>query len=57
MNRGRRERMPWKIVKSGNKWKVVSKTSGKTKGTHETREEALKQLRALYYLQSKGKIR
>jgi len=40
--------MPYAIRKRGNKWVVVNKETGKVKGTHETREKALRHLRALY---------
>jgi hypothetical protein len=40
--------MPYAIHKSGTEYKVVSKDSGKTMGTHPTEEHAKKQLAALY---------
>ena len=40
--------MPWKIEKRGDEFAVVSKESGKVKGTHDTRAEAEAQVRALY---------
>jgi len=39
--------MPYKIRKSGRKWKVVSE-KGKVKGTHSSEKDAKEQLRALY---------
>lgn len=44
--------MPWKIEKgqgkcSPDQWSVV-KESGEVEGCHDSRESALKQLRALY---------
>ena len=35
------------IRKSGDKWKVYAKHSGKVLGTHDTYEEALDQLKAI----------
>lgn len=40
--------MPWEIVKSGDKYKVVAKKGKKVFGTHGSRAGAEAQLRALY---------
>lgn len=40
--------MPWEIKKRGSKWVVVKKGTTKVYGTHDTRREAVAQLRALY---------
>lgn len=40
--------MPFKIEKRGNKYQVVNASTGKIKGTHATKAQANKQLRALY---------
>jgi hypothetical protein len=40
--------MPWKVVKRGSKYLVVNELNGHVKGTHETRKQAVQQLRALY---------
>jgi len=40
--------MPWKVEKRGDEFAVVSKESGKVEGTHDTRQEAEEQVRALY---------
>lgn len=40
--------MPYSIKKAGSKFQVVSKDTGKVHGTHPTREDAQKQMRALY---------
>ena len=40
--------MPWEAQKRGSKWVVVSKESGKVKGTHGSKAEADAQVRALY---------
>ena len=39
--------MPYSIRKSGSKYKVVNKRTGKTKGTHSSRSSAEKQRRLL----------
>jgi hypothetical protein len=45
--------MPWKIVgdhpscPSGRPWAVVKESNGEVEGCHETREDAIDQLRAL----------
>lgn len=39
---------PWKVVERGGKYVVVGQENGKVFGTHDTREEALAQMRALY---------
>lgn len=40
--------MPWEIKKRGSKWVVVKKGTTKVYGAHDTRQEAVAQLRALY---------
>lgn len=40
--------MPYKILKRGEYFVVISKKTGKVKGKHKTRKKALSQLRALY---------
>jgi len=40
--------MPYSIKKSNDKYKVVKKEGGKVMGTHDTRQKAEKQVRALY---------
>ena len=40
--------MPYKIEVDGSKFKVVSKEGGKVHGTHSSRKDAMKQMRALY---------
>jgi hypothetical protein len=39
--------MPYKIVKSGSKYKVINTEKGTTKGTHSTKAKALSQMRLL----------
>ena len=40
--------MPYEIRKSGSKFKLVKKGSGKVMGTHATRAKAEAQRRAIY---------
>jgi hypothetical protein len=40
--------VPYVLEKRGNEWCVKSTTSGKTHGCHPTREQAIRQQRALY---------
>lgn len=40
--------MPYDIYKRKDKWVVVNDETGKVKGTHNTRKEALAHMRALY---------
>ena len=40
--------MPYKIVKSGNKYKVKKKNNSHTFGTHPSRKAAEKQITALH---------
>ena len=40
--------MPWIISKEGSKWLVKNKETGRVAGTHPSKENATKQLRALY---------
>lgn len=43
------------IRKEKDKFKVVSKNTGKTLGTHDTRKDAEEQLRAIEAAKHKGK--
>lgn len=49
--------MPYDIrkVREG-KWIVFNKETKETKGTHESRESALKQMRLLYHVEAGGKL-
>jgi hypothetical protein len=40
--------MPYAIRKSGSKWKVVNKETGRVLGTHTSKRKAEKQLSAVY---------
>lgn len=42
-----------KVQKRGDKWVVTDSTGKKVLGTHPTRKEALKQLRAIEFSQHK----
>lgn len=46
--------MPYDIVKSGSRWSVISKDTGKVHGKHSTRDEASAQMRAMYANMSPG---
>lgn len=48
--------MPYKVVKKGNKWLTINKETGKVKGTHDTKEKAVAQMRLLYGIES-GKLK
>ena len=47
--------MPWKVKKSGDKYQVVKKGSGKVVATHDSKEKAEAQVRALYANEDKPK--
>lgn len=49
--------MPHKVIKKDGKWVVVNKETGKVKGTHETKDKALAQMRLLYALENGYKIK
>jgi len=49
--------MPYKIEKRGNKWVTVNKDTGDVKGTHDSREKAVKQMRLLYGVEHGMKVR
>ena len=40
--------MPYAIKKSGSKWQVVNKDTGRVLGTHPSKAKAEAQLRAVY---------
>ena len=46
--------MPYAIKKRGTKWITYNKETGETKGTHVTREIAMKQMRLLYMVEHGG---
>lgn len=40
--------MPYKIEKKENKFLVINEDTGKVKGTHDTKEKAVAQMKLLY---------
>ena len=40
--------MPYKIEQRDGKWLTINKDTGDVKGTHDSREKAVKQMRLLY---------
>lgn len=44
--------MPYDVKKQGNKYVTYNTETGDVKGTHDTREKAMKQLRLLYMVKS-----
>jgi hypothetical protein len=49
--------MPYKVVKHGSKYVVINKQTGHIKGTHSSKEKAIKQMRLLYMIESGKKPR
>ena len=46
--------MPYSVNKQGKKWTVRNTETGDVKGTHATREKAVKQMRLLYMVKHGG---
>ena len=44
--------MPYEIIKQDGKWLVKNKTTGKVKGTHDSKIKAQRQMRLLYGIES-----
>ena len=42
--------MPYEVVKRGEKWLTINSETQDVKGTHDTKEEALRQMRLLYHV-------
>ncbi len=40
--------MPYKIMKKGKKFSVISEATGRVLGMHKTKEKAMSQMRAAY---------
>ena len=40
--------MPYDIRRKGEKWVTYNKETGETKGTHDSRDKAVAQMRLLY---------
>ena len=47
--------MPYKIEERNGKWLTINKETNEVKGTHDTREKAVKQMRLLYMVEHGGK--
>lgn len=43
--------MPYKIVKKNDKYLVINELTGKVKGTHDTKDKAISQMRFLYSIE------
>ena len=48
--------MPYQIVKKGSKWLTINSETKDVKGTHDSREKALKQMRLLYHVMHGGEL-
>ena len=48
--------MPYAIRKQGEKWITYNKQTGDVKGKHDTRDEALSQMRLLYHVEGGRKL-
>ncbi len=46
--------MPYAIHKRGSKWVTINSETGDVKGTHDTREKAMRQLRLLQMVKHGG---
>lgn len=46
--------MPYRIEKKGEKWCVYNSDTGDKKGEHDSRMQAMKQMRALYAAEGDG---
>jgi len=47
--------MPYKVIKRGNKWLTINEVTGKVKGTHDTKEKAIAQMKLLYMIEENEK--
>ena len=48
--------MPYGVRKRRNKWVTYNTDTGDIKGTHDSREKALKQMRLLYHVKHDGEL-
>ena len=46
--------MPYNIQKRNDKWLVINTETQKVKGTHDSKEKAVKQMRLLYMVEGGG---
>jgi len=44
--------MPYKVEKRGSKYVTVNSETGDVKGTHDSKEKAVRQMRLLYMVKS-----
>ena len=44
--------MPYKVEKRGDKWVTINSDTGDVKGTHDSKEKAMRQMRLLYMVKS-----
>ena len=48
--------MPYAIYKRGNRWVTINSETKEVKGTHDTRDKAMAQMRLLYHVESGKKL-
>jgi len=48
--------MPYGVEKRGNKWVTLNTDTGDVKGTHDSKEKALRQMRLLYHVKGGGEL-
>ena len=46
--------MPYAVHKRGEKWVTINSETGDVKGTHDTRDKAMKQMRLLQMVEHGG---
>lgn len=46
--------MPYAVHKRGNRWVTINSQTREVKGTHDTREKAIRQMRLLYMVEHGG---
>ena len=49
--------MPYKLEQRDGKWLTINKENNEVKGTHDTREKAVKQMRLLYGVEHGMKVK
>lgn len=49
--------MPYEIKRKGEKWLTVNSETGEVKGTHDSKQKAVAQLRLLYGVEGGMKVR
>lgn len=48
--------MPYGVRKRGDKWVTINTETNEVKGTHDTKEEAERQMRLLYHVKGGGEL-